>query len=92
MNWQSNTSEKMGKYSNQYLKKTKARVPHQCNNCKATISIGEYYYKETVADQFLQSLHAKEFCAKCYEEHRETLLTMNAKDKNNEDKSLNGYF
>jgi len=42
-----------------------------------TIVAGEYYYKETEADIFLQSLHARSFCTKCYEQFEASLLKKN---------------
>jgi len=65
----------MGKYNElKYLKKTKARVNHQCNQCGVIIIIGDYYYRETEEDRFLQSLHAKGFCTKCYTQFGASLL------------------
>ena len=67
----------MGKYNQlKYLKKTRARVHHLCSYCGETIFPREYYYKEAIRDKFLQFLHAKSFCIKCYEQHGEALLTM----------------
>jgi hypothetical protein len=44
----------MGKYDElKYLKKTKARVNHHCNQCGVTIVAGDYYYRETEEDRFL---------------------------------------
>jgi hypothetical protein len=74
-----------GKYS-KILKKTKARVDHQCGCCGEAISAGEYYYKETVEDRFLQSLHARSFCVKCYEKYGETLLTNKSRRKETQNK------
>ena len=67
----------MKKYDSKHLKKTKARVAHQCNYCERIISPEEYYFRETAQDKFLQSLHAKVFCSLCYEKYGETLLKMN---------------
>lgn len=76
-----------------YLKRTKARVTHQCHNCKATIASGEYYYKETINDKFLRVLYAKDFCAKCNETFGNNLLAKKSKGKINDgkDKPLNGF-
>ncbi len=56
------------------LKKTKARVPHLCSKCGAEIFSGEHYYKEHLQDRFLHSLHAKKFCADCFQKHGDALL------------------
>jgi hypothetical protein len=67
----------MGKYNSlTYLKRTKARTSHQCNYCGSIISPQEYYFRETMQDKFLQSLHARIFCSKCYEKYGETLVKM----------------
>lgn len=83
-----------GKFNQlKYLKKTKARVAHECNNCKVIISVREYYYKESIDDRFLQSLHSKNFCAKCYETYGEKLLADKEKRSGNgKDNLLNGYL
>ena len=65
----------MGKFDSlTILKKTKGRVAHLCSECGSNISPGEHYYKEHIQDRFLHSLHAKKFCAKCFEKHGEALL------------------
>ena len=58
----------MSKYNHlKFLKKTKARVEHQCNQCGSIIPKDEFYYAEELKDKFLHSLHRKKFCNKCYE-------------------------
>jgi len=65
----------MSKYNKlKFLKKTRARINHICENCSKEIESGGFYYKETVRDRFLHSLHAKKFCAECYEKFGEKLL------------------
>jgi len=64
-----------------YLKKTKARVAHQCHMCNGTIEPGEYYYAETEKNKFLHSLHAKRFCSRCYEEYGDQLLSIKKQTK-----------
>jgi len=72
----------LGKYGQtKYLKKTKARTVHQCNQCNSTIEPEEYYYAETQKDKFLHSLHAKHFCSKCYEKFGDQLLSIKRKRK-----------
>jgi uncharacterized protein with PIN domain len=67
----------MGKYNPlKYLKKTKARTTHQCNYCGSIISPQEYYFRETMQNKFLQSLHARIFCSNCYEKYGENLVKM----------------
>ncbi len=64
----------MSKYNSlKFLKKTKARVNHVCENCGKEIESGDLYYKETVKDKFLYSLHAKKFCTECYEKFGDKL-------------------
>jgi len=70
----------MSKYNNlKYLKKTKARVDHICENCGKLILPEQEYYRETIDDKFLHSLHSKSFCSKCYEEHGESLLKIKSR-------------
>ena len=60
----------MSKYNHlKFLKKTKARVKHQCYQCGQLISAGEFYYAEKLKDRFLHSLHLKKICEKCYGEN-----------------------
>ena len=86
----------MGKYNQlKYLKKTKARVRHQCAYCGGTILPGEYYYREVIHDRFLQSLHSRSFCVKCYEQHGETLLKKKSRKaivSKTISRKLNTYF
>jgi len=85
----------LGKYDqNKYLKKTKARTVHQCNQCNCTIEPEEYYYAETQKDKFLQSLHAKRFCSKCYEKFGDQLLSIKRKRKQRalNSRSLENFF
>ena len=66
----------MGKYNGlKVLKKTKARTWHICHNYGKEIQRGVTYYREHIEDRFLHSLHAKKYCASCFEEHREGLLS-----------------
>jgi hypothetical protein len=66
----------MGKYDHlKILKKTKARTRHICYKCETVIPSGEIYYKEHIQDAFLHSLHAKKYCASCYERHGVNLFT-----------------
>ena len=39
------------------------------------ISTHELYYRETLKDHFLQSLHSRSFCKKCFETYGDKLLT-----------------
>ena len=65
----------MSKYNHlKFLKRTKARVKHQCNHCGQSISIGEFYYAEEIKDKFLYSLHKKKFCNICYQKYGDKLL------------------
>jgi len=62
----------MGKYDQIPLRKVKARIEHQCKNCRKIIQEGEHYYAQR--DRFLQSLHSSKFCLNCYQEHGTKLL------------------
>ncbi|PIP17199.1 MAG: hypothetical protein COX44_01195 [Candidatus Portnoybacteria bacterium CG23_combo_of_CG06-09_8_20_14_all_37_13] len=58
----------MAKYDNlKILKKTKARVNHNCMKCGQQINVGDFYYAEVLKDKFLHSLNRKKFCKNCYE-------------------------
>ena len=66
----------MGKYNQlKFLKKTRARVNHICSMCGKEIESGSFYYAETIKDRFLHSLHAKKFCAECYEKLGDKLIS-----------------
>jgi protein-arginine kinase activator protein McsA len=85
----------LGKYDqNKYLKKTKARVSHQCDLCNSTIESTDFYYAETQNDKFLHFLHAKCFCSKCYEKFGDRLLSIKRKRKESalESPSLENFF
>lgn len=59
---------------NTYLKKIKARTFHTCLICEDSIAPGEFYYRETNEDKFLQTLHAKKFCSNCFQKYGNNLL------------------
>ena len=50
-----------------YWAKVKARVPHKCQKCKASIGKGEYYYKEKIDFVNAPSLVLGELCLRCGE-------------------------
>ena len=56
------------------LKQTKAKVEHFCSCCGHRISKGEIYFREYIADTFLHSLHARKFCAACFQKQGQRLL------------------
>jgi hypothetical protein len=56
------------------LKKTKARTTHSCSSCGNRVAKGEIYFREHIADAFLHSLHARKFCATCFQKDGENLL------------------
>jgi hypothetical protein len=65
----------MSKYDYlKYFKKTKARSFRHCVNCGKEINLGDFYYKETIDDKFLHSLHAKNYCEDCYKKFGDDLL------------------
>jgi len=84
----------MGKCDSfEHLKKTKARAFHQCNYCGSIICPREYYFRETMQEKFLQSLHVRRFCFRCYEKYGETLLRMKKDAASNTiPQKLNSYF
>ena len=57
-----------------FLKKTKARVYHECDRCKKAINPGDFYYAERLKDSFLHTLHNKKFCRNCYKKYDDNLL------------------
>jgi len=66
---------KMNKYNHlKFLKKTKARVEHECYQCGQLISTGDFYYAERLKDAFLHTLHNKKFCTDCYKKYGDSLL------------------
>lgn len=65
----------MGKYNHlKFLKKTKARVNHECSKCGKEIEAGSFHYAEKLQDRFLNIPYSKKFCAECYEKFGEKLL------------------
>lgn len=65
----------MSKYNHlKFLKRTKARVNHQCNFCGEAILSGQFYYAEEIKDEFLHSLYRKKFCNTCYQKYGDHLL------------------
>lgn len=65
----------MSKYKQlRFLKRTKARVEHQCNLCGQAISVSEFYYAEKIKDNFLHFLHRKKYCNACYQRYEDKLL------------------
>lgn len=67
----------MSKYNNlKFLKKTKARVEHRCQNCGELIGPGALYYSEKLRDRFLHTLHEKKFCEQCYKKYGDQLLNL----------------
>ena len=50
------------------LKRTKARTNHLCSKCGAVVNVNDFYYAEALKDKFLQSLHRKKYCEKCFAE------------------------
>lgn len=69
----------MGKYERVPLKRVKARVEHQCSICGEIIGVGKYFYSRR--DRFLQSLHSKDFCSKCYQMYGEAVSSIDRKRK-----------
>ncbi len=66
----------MSKYDSlKFLKGTKARNSRVCDKCGQNIKKGEIYYKESVGKVNAPGLTLKGFCARCYQEHGDKLLT-----------------
>lgn len=85
----------MGRHNHlKYLKKTKARVVHQCGYCGEIVPAKEYYYKEALDDPSLHLLNARSFCTRCYEQHGDSLLTLKGKKtaRNESLKRLNDFL
>lgn len=65
----------MSKYNHlKFLKKTKARISHSCDNCGGEIKNGEIYYPESIGRVNAPGIRLRKFCKKCYQEQREKLL------------------
>ncbi len=56
----------MSKYDAlKFLKETKARIPHACENCSEEIKKGEIYYPESIGRVNAPSIKLRKFCKKC---------------------------
>lgn len=65
----------MSKYDSlKFLKETKARIPHICDNCGNGIEKGEIYYSETIEKVNTIGIKLRKFCNQCYAKHGKTLL------------------
>jgi len=66
----------MSKYDSlKILKRMRARVEHQCQNCECSIDIGDFYYSlELSARIHSPGFRRKAFCEDCYGKHAEELL------------------
>jgi hypothetical protein len=67
----------MSKYNNiKFLKETKARISHTCDNCGYEIEKGELYYPESIGRVNAPGIKLRKFCKNCYEKHGEKLLAV----------------
>jgi uncharacterized protein with PIN domain len=71
----------MPKYMNKYdslkfLKETKARILHICNNCNEEIRKGEIYYPESIGKVNALGIKLKKFCKNCYQKYGDKLLNI----------------
>lgn len=67
----------VSKYNSlKFLKETKARISHICDNCKIEIKKGEIYYPESIGRVNSPSIKLRKFCTKCFEEQGEKLLAI----------------
>ena len=65
----------MSKYNGlKFLKPTKARVSHVCDNCGGEINKGEIYYPESIGRVNAPGVRLGKFCRKCFEKEGEELL------------------
>ena len=66
----------MSKYNNlKILKRTKARIKHECQNCDRLINKGEFYYSlELSGKVHSPAFQRKAFCEECYQKYEEKLL------------------
>ena len=67
--------EIMNKYNAlKFLKETKARIPHACDNCGKEIKKGEVYYPESIGRVNVPGIKLRKFCNPCYAKHGGKLL------------------
>lgn len=56
----------MSKYDSlKFLKETKARIHHICDECGIEIKSGEIYYSESIGKVSAPGIKLKKFCHKC---------------------------
>ena len=69
------SSNKMNKYNSLiFLKETKARISHTCNECGQVIKDGEIYYTESIGKVNAPGIKLKKFCKSCYQKYGDKLL------------------
>jgi len=65
----------MSKYDSiKFLKRTKARLAHICDNCGGEISQGDIYFPESIGKVNAPGVRLKKFCKDCSDEYGEELL------------------
>ncbi len=65
----------MSKYDSlKFLKGTKARNAHVCDNCGEEIKSGEVYYPESVGRVNVIGIKLKKFCNNCHQKYGNKLL------------------
>ncbi len=65
----------MSKYDAlKFLKETKARILHICDNCGEEIRRSEIYYSESIGRVNVPGIRLKKFCKKCYQKYGDKLL------------------
>jgi hypothetical protein len=65
----------VSKYNSlKFLKETKARVLHFCDNCDQEIQKGEIYYRESIGMVNAPGIKLKKYCNNCNEKHGDKLL------------------
>lgn len=80
-----------GKYQ-AFLKPVKARANHKCAKCGTSILSGEIYFREAAVDRFLQSLHSRAFCRKCYDTGGNALLAWKERKSDRGDHGLSEFI
>lgn len=67
----------MSKYNSlKILKIRRATVNHQCHCCGEIIFVNDFYYSEESKNKFIHFINKRDFCNKCYQNHKDDLLDL----------------